>query len=641
MRRPTLLSRPNLPNSADGDRLDGQTSPPATWEDRADGEFDSSANWMDTGEPPSHSCTGDALGYASSTQTVLALSLQPAHLHLMMHADDLDEDGTVLTASPEPEGSTGGTPDLLADSPPKHPDAPSPNASRVTPRVLFPALFPTPTSPPAPSTQAPTSPTAAAGLPPHTQETETSLQSRDCSSPRRRSFEKEASAEQEQEPAPVGCYSTLAAHHREEPRGVGHELPACFASPPTSPPQTARGRHSEEPMDTISLADGPPAAPASAAHSAAPKVTVIGAVKRPEADWPEDDCNVSAASEKAGGGGSAKAAGTPMAGLRDLFGPMGGLFKGAFSQPASGTSADGERQEGHQAQEGAEAGPHAAAAGRVGLNGEAAEGVQSEQPVSAGPASELTQALIAALPRRSPSNPQGQKLPRVTRLAGGNSMSSTSKGLPSSSGEAVGGQVEAGPRSSAVKLSTVPTLHAHPERRQSMEQPSARVPSGDSQQAASAGSLLAADEPSADSDSMGAKRIDSVGLGQYRTGERAAGSDSSNKQIVPTSVDARHPSTQDLQDAALTGREGLLHTDVLEHEAHVLSSSNLEHSKDEQEASAAASMQAPSSHAHTHHSDLLSAYAQEGGTGVTSSMRGGSSHKSGPAQRPFRGRHRR
>lgn len=58
MRRPTLLNHPSLPSGGDGDTLDGQSSPPATWEDRVDSDFDSSANWMDTGEPPSHSCTG-------------------------------------------------------------------------------------------------------------------------------------------------------------------------------------------------------------------------------------------------------------------------------------------------------------------------------------------------------------------------------------------------------------------------------------------------------------------------------------------------------------------------------------------------------------------------------------------------------
>lgn len=64
MRRPILLNRPSLASSADGDTLDGQTSPPATWEDRADTEFDNSANWMDTGEHPSHVSTRDPLDYS-------------------------------------------------------------------------------------------------------------------------------------------------------------------------------------------------------------------------------------------------------------------------------------------------------------------------------------------------------------------------------------------------------------------------------------------------------------------------------------------------------------------------------------------------------------------------------------------------
>ncbi len=560
-----------------------------------------------------------------------------------VHADDLDEDGTVLTASPEPQSSKGGTPDLLADSPPKQPDAPSPNASRVTPRVLFPALFlpPTPTCPRTPSTQAPTSPTAAAGLPHHPQEqaTETSFHSTDCSSPRGVSSERRMSGDQEQEPAPVGCYSTLAAHHRVEPSGIGHELPACFASPPTAPPQTSRSRHTEEPMDTISLADAPLAVSHSA-HIAAPKVTLIGAVKHTDVERPgdaEDDCSASATSEKTSGIGSAKAAGTPMAGLRDLFGPMGGLFKGAFSQPASGTSADGERREGRQAQEST----HAAMAGQVGLNGEAAEAAQSEQPGNAGPAPELTQALIAALPRKGPSSHgSAVKLPKVTRLAGGSSISSTSKDLTGSS-------AEAGPSASAVdpgsKSSTLPVLSAHPEPTQSKEQPSSGVSFGSSQEPGSAGCLLAADEPAAHDSSMDTEQPDSVALGQSRTGERAAGSASSNGQDVRISVDVGLHSTAYLQDAAATGDEDL-HTDAPEHEAHALSNSGLGHSKDDQEASATASVQAPtapSSHAHDHHSELPAAELLESGDGISGSMQGGSSHESGPAQHPFRGRHRR
>ena len=131
-------------------------------------------------------------------------------------------------------------------------------------------------------------------------------------------------------PSPVGCYSTLASHQHSAPRMGGHDLPACFASPPTSPPMSARSHHPDEPMDTISLAD-PPIPPVE--DSAA-----------------EDDLQPAGAelpADTGGGGAPAKPAGLPMAGLRDLFAPVGGLFKGAFtasSLPPPAAAASEEQQ---------------------------------------------------------------------------------------------------------------------------------------------------------------------------------------------------------------------------------------------------------------------------------------------------------
>ncbi|KAK9917462.1 hypothetical protein WJX75_004564 [Coccomyxa subellipsoidea] len=258
MQRPPLLADGSEGHLGDGEDLGGQSSPPATWEDRADSSFETSTSWMES--------------------------------------DDLDEDGTVLTASPELDDGAG-TPDLLADSPP---DAPSPNAARVTPRVLFPARQP-------PVTEIAVPPATAGGSPRQAHEPEADPHSAGggLQWSRGRQSERELSGERVQ--SPMGCYSTLASHHRGKGSAGGHELPACFASPPTSPPMTARSQHPVEAMDTISLAD-PPSATQEAAEDAQPRDVEL---------LETEDATIDAGS----GGAPAKAAGTPMAGLRDLFAP--------------------------------------------------------------------------------------------------------------------------------------------------------------------------------------------------------------------------------------------------------------------------------------------------------------------------------
>lgn len=269
-------------------------------------------------------------------------------------AEDLDEDGTVLTASPDspdsPEDGKGGshTPDLLADDSPSSNGsgaaAPANAADLNSPDLTGLRLFPAfqraqqqqPNSSAFSEQQSPQSihgfevrsdsshgPAASSrGVVPL-------LQKLDSGNAGHTESGSSSAGKEGRSLSPRGAYSTVAAHVLDGADGSrGHELPACFTSPPTSPPQSARVRKEEPPISSISLNAGPlhEQPPSGAASAAADKGSGTAAA-------------AASSSQTADGAntrdGRKRMAGHPISGFRDLFAPVGGLLMGAFSSEPS------------------------------------------------------------------------------------------------------------------------------------------------------------------------------------------------------------------------------------------------------------------------------------------------------------------
>lgn len=405
----------------------------------------------------------------------------------LLRADDLDEDGTVLTASPEqqlllqqPEQqqqqlrggkSSSGmhTPDLLADSPPDMDidEAQAPDlalAAEGTPRKLFQESTLPPPLPQAAEDAADdsgerpmllgdgdgdaTADVPGPDVPDSAHAKLPALRTERGAAEGGQGSEEGAAAgaqlrggspardarspPQEQASAAHGCYSTLAAHEasgQQDPQGgspVGHELPACFTSPPRPrrrslssppPPSTAAGSPSQQLGSRFRL---DPTSPPAAQHS--PQGAVLqppeaGAPPPPDA-WASDErlplhmygsrgrrssegssssssgSDRSSSSSGSGGGGSSPTAldlalpavteeesealqqqqpqqqgrgggggGAQRTGLRELLAPVGGMLKGAFSGAAHKPAAEAAGEGGEQ---GAMAGPGSSGPGASG-----------------------------------------------------------------------------------------------------------------------------------------------------------------------------------------------------------------------------------------------------------------------------------
>lgn len=527
----------------------------------------------------------------------------------MVPADDLDEDGKVLTASPEPAGS-GGTPDLLADSPPEQPNAPSPNAARVTPRVLFPTLQTPKTEIAAPAAIA-VSPraaqdVAAAEIPGGGSGGGEWVRGR----------ESERGVMGDRVVSPVGCYSTLASHHSGRGESGGHELPACFASPPTSPPLTARTHQPEEPMDTISLADATAAAAASTAGSTIPDSTTAGSSETGPIE-PHSALGTTPGAESSEAA-APKAAGAHMGGLRDLFAPVGGLFKGTFmgsSQHAAAKLADREQPEADTMQQA----DHTAADRDLQFADATAaahnEGESAAQSSFVGEASEATPSLSAdvlhlnSAPVQDVNSCEASKdLPESTSMSND---ATDSAGSKAETGSIHGGQTAAvnqiGDPGTIAGAVLVPDHFDH-----------------GSEQAQSSTHLP--EQP----DNRGSTHTDKGGAAtiveQEETGRAEPLDESGSSAAVPGSTEGPM--------SAESSSDGELHRESLQDGARPLASSQFAPSSDHTAAAAdigEAGKEAtadPSSHA---------AYLPD--TSMAQDSR--SSHHSGHAKPPFRGKHRR
>lgn len=521
-----------------------------------------------------------------------------------MAADDLDEDGTVLTASPELDDGAG-TPDLLADSPP---DAPSPNAARVTPRVLFPARQP-------PVTEIAAPPAAAAGSPRQAHEPEADPDSAGGGSEwsRGRQSERELSGERVQ--SPMGCYSTLASHHRGEGSAGGHELPACFASPPTSPPMTARSQHPDEAMDTISLADPPSATQEAAENAQSRDVELLEA----------ENTTIEAGS----GSAPAKAAGTPMAGLRDLFAPVGGLFKGAFtasSQPPLPAPLIEDQHEAAPLQNG---NSQTAAAGEETASGSAAEEAQLQQSTAAAHGSELTRALNAKDLTKTAAGPQDALMHQEP-----------GSGVEFTAASPVSG-TRCGPLAEAEGSEAGLDRQTHSPQEAMVPGDSLPAPGQDLAQAETQsfseeqpldGNAASPQDVAVRSGREGSDSSPTGMMGNAPFSEQSKASDTVESDTGRNSVEL--PSTGDVLSTARSS-SGDLHREVLEHGVHPLNSDNTAPSSSSMEA-----LSAPSNDAGSHPTQSFDASAPESDASDDRMPDSPLDHGVS-AKPPFRGKHRR